>query len=440
MKEPNIGNCSSLTDVFDRQRAEALKNCSSCGACLDVCPVYPLTSFSHENPAEVQRRVLAAIEGNPSDIAREMAASCTACAVCMNSCPLGLNPYHLQQILKGRMSLVACDVPPKPSVGNKQPDLEDMVSFLQIKPSQVRWLTEVPARPQRKDVVLFLGCSIRCHPEKSLVLIDLMEMMGEDYVAVRGGRLCCGNARYLLRKGDIAGADKASREFIAALHAFHPKKVAFTCGNCLYMAEKVFPAFADIRFEPMHVTKLLADGLGRLKFKKPLHARVTVHDSCNMGHKGGDVESVRKLIGAIPGVTLVEMAHNKENSLCCGTILRETRPKVGDALRQRVLDEAADTGADVLATLCTGCHRYFSSRQNSYPFEIKNYVNIVAEAAGLMYRDKLKEYLLAGSVGKIIADARECIQASPFTPEEYRKYLPLYFDPFWRQSKPTPHG
>ncbi|MFC2065684.1 (Fe-S)-binding protein [Chloroflexota bacterium] len=439
MKEPNIRNYSSLRGLFDWQTADTLERCTSCGACLEVCPVYPLASFSRENPSEVQRRVLAAITGNPSDIAREMAASCTACAVCMNSCPLGLNPYHLQLVLKGKLSVPTCDFSPKPTI-DKKPVLEEMVGFLQIKPSQVRWLTEVPARPQRRDVVLFLGCSIRCHPEKSLALMDLMEMMGEDYVAVRGGGLCCGNARYLLKKGDIAGADKASREFIAALHAFQPKKVAFTCGNCLYMAEKVFPAFADIKFESMHVTKLLADRVGWLEFKRPVHARVAVHDSCNMGHKGGDVESVRKLIGAIPGVTLVEMAHNKLNSLCCGSILRETRPHVGDALRRRVLDEVTDTGADVLATVCTGCHRYFSSRQHSYPFEIKNYINIVAEAAGLTCKDKLKEYLLTGSVDKVIADAREYIQASPFTLEEYRKFLPLYFDLFWRQSKPTSHG
>ena len=49
-----------------------------------------------------------------------------------------------------------------------------------------------------------------------------------------------------MRKGDMAKADKAATEFIAALNAFQPEKVAFTCGTCLYEVGKVFPAFADV--------------------------------------------------------------------------------------------------------------------------------------------------------------------------------------------------
>jgi hypothetical protein len=51
----------------------------------------------------------------------------------------------------------------------------------------------------------------------------------------------------------------------------------------------------------------------------------------------------------------------------------------------------------------------------------------VAEAAGLSYEDKLKKYLNLGSIEAIIDESREYIEASPYTLEEYKQLLPLYF-------------
>ncbi len=437
MKREKAKQYASLGDLFTGEKAEILRQCHSCGACLETCPVFPLTSFSHEKPADILQKVLEAIESKPSEIAREMAYSCTYCAMCLNSCPSGLNPYYLQEILRCELAGCGYGSPsPKPQIGNKVFDLEDVVGHLQIKPSQIRWLTEMPARPERKDVLLFLGCSLRVAPEKSLALTDLMEMMGIDFVAVGGGDLCCG--RRYLRTGDLAKADRESKEFLTALSAFQPKKVAFACGTCLFEVDKVASSFADIAFETMHVSKLLADEIHRLKFKNPIKARVAIHDPCNLSRKGGDVESVRKLLGAIPGVTLVEMAHNKEKALCCGMSTQNTYPDVANTFAREVLREAEETGAQILATVCIGCHRSYCLRERNYPFEVKNFINLVAEAAGLSYEDKLKKYLQMGNVDKIIADARENIEASPYTLEEYKKLLPLYFGPLEPQVWPSP--
>ena len=80
-----------------------------------------------------------------------------------------------------------------------------------------------------------------------------------------------------------------------------------------------------------------------------------------------------------------------------------------------------------MATICTGCHRNFCRDQRDYPFEIKNFITLVAEAAGLSYEDKLKKYLQLETIDEIIDEAREYIEASPYTLEEFRQLLPLYF-------------
>lgn len=426
MKKEKAKECLSLRDLFIAEKAKIVRQCELCAACLKVCPVYPLTSFSNERPAHIMKKALEALEGKPSEVARELAYSCTNCAVCIDSCPVDLNPYHLQEIL--RAELVSCghEFPlTKPRIGDREYDLEDVVGYLHIKPSQIRWLTRTSLQPEHKDIVVFLGCSIRVMPDKILALLDILSMIGMDFIALGGGDLCCGG-KYL-RSGELAKADRAARGLLLTLSAFKPKKVAFWCGTCLYEVTKVFPAFAQIGFQSVHISRLIADEIHRLRFRKSIEAKVVVHDPCNLSRKGGDLESVRKIIGAIPGVTLMEMAHNKENSLCCGDSVKYSYPDIAMTLRERVLSEVEDTGAQILATVCHGCHRSFCREQQNYHFEIKNYITLVADAAGSTHEDKHKQYLQMANIDEIIDEARDYIEASPYGLKDFEKLLPLYF-------------
>ena len=100
VKERNAGKYRSFRELVDCEKADIVRACNCCGACLKVCPVYRYSSFSHERPVAVLHKVLDAIQGKPNDVAQEMAYSCVCCARCMKSCQLGLNPYHLQEILR----------------------------------------------------------------------------------------------------------------------------------------------------------------------------------------------------------------------------------------------------------------------------------------------------------------------------------------------------
>ncbi|MBW2002041.1 MAG: (Fe-S)-binding protein, partial [Deltaproteobacteria bacterium] len=91
---------------------------------------------------------------------------------------------------------------------------------------------------------------------------------------------------------------------------------------------------------------------------RPLNIKVTYHDPCYLGRHNQIFDAPREVIGAIPGVQMVEMAHTRANSLCCGG--------GGDRIWQEDLDadvkmseirikEAEDTGAEILITACPLC-------------------------------------------------------------------------------------
>jgi Fe-S oxidoreductase len=96
----------------------------------------------------------------------------------------------------------------------------------------------------------------------------------------------------------------------------------------------------------------------RLRLTKQQEVKVAYHDNCCLGRGMGCYDEPRELLGAIPGVTLVEMAHNRANSLCCGGggggMWLDTyyKSKGMDRLSERRVREAVAAGADVLAVSC----------------------------------------------------------------------------------------
>jgi glycolate oxidase iron-sulfur subunit len=85
-----------------------------------------------------------------------------------------------------------------------------------------------------------------------------------------------------------------------------------------------------------------------------LDCAVTYHDSCHLAHGMGVRESPRKLLAAIEGVRLVEMA---ESDLCCGSAgsynLLETA--MAHQLARRKADNIEATGADYVVLGNPGC-------------------------------------------------------------------------------------
>ena len=120
----------------------------------------------------------------------------------------------------------------------------------------------------------------------------------------------------------------------------------------------VYPQYGH-EYDVLHYTQLFAPLIDGLEWKRDLDYTVTFHDPCYLGRHNGEYDAPRKLLEAIPGITLTEMARCKENGYCCGGggggmwLDGLTDNYTSERLSERPRSsEAVESGADVLAVCC----------------------------------------------------------------------------------------
>jgi hypothetical protein len=170
------------------------------------------------------------------------------------------------------------------------------------------------------------------------------------------------------------------------------KTIVTSCPACALVWKEFYADLArqrgeDYPFEVKHYSELVAPALadGRLKLEHPIDAKITFHDSCHAGRAQGLYEPPRELLAAVPGIELVEMEHNREEGLCCGSVLTLIGEKpVAPVLGGMRLKEAEDAGAEKVVALCPCCQVQLrdSALKNGMDVQVDDLARFVAQAAG----------------------------------------------------------
>jgi heterodisulfide reductase subunit D len=131
-----------------------------------------------------------------------------------------------------------------------------------------------------------------------------------------------------------------------------------------------------------HATQLLDRLLARERL--PLTRRditVTYHDPCDLGRAAREFDAPRRVIQALPGVKLVELADNRENCLCCGGggNLEMIDPDLNREIAKRKVDQVLATGAEAVVSGCQQCLRTMAThaRRNKLPVKVMDVAQLV---------------------------------------------------------------
>ena len=183
----------------------------------------------------------------------------------------------------------------------------------------------------------------------------------------------------------------------------------------------------EVPFKVLSLPQYLAENMNKLPLTRSSAGTVTLHEACKSAYTGVDLDGPRKVLRQLPGVALTEMKHHGPDTACCGSGAVCWFPESFSQVRKNRLEEAAQTGAWRLVTVCHYCSQAFAAQEAGYNFSLTNYVNLVAEAMGIRRDDTFKRYMLWGDLDRILKDADDHILESPFEKERIVEVLQKVF-------------
>jgi len=341
--------------------------CAQCGYCVDECTLYQGRQWESSSPRGKWFFLQEVLEGKQKFDQKTVNnfLLCTTCEKCDLNCQLDLPIEPAWGTMRGELIQKRNHM--------TFPAFEIMAASLQkerniwggFQAERCLW-TPPDLADKIKDqaeVAYFAGCTASyVEHDIAQAAARLLDKAGVEFCTLGNEESCCGIPMLVAGKWDVW--EENMRRNIAAMQRRGVKTVVTSCPACWLVWHTYYPQWAkklgiDYPFEAKNYTEILADKLvaGELKFEQPIPMTVTFHDSCHLGRAGSIYEAPREVIRAIPGVRLVEMAHNREEALCCGSVLTrigEPDP-TSNVLGSKRIREAEATGAEAILALCPCC-------------------------------------------------------------------------------------
>ena len=383
--------------------------CTECGRCEDACPAHaagrPLSpkqvmlSLRTAFRTEAARVMKDQPELKPlvgGYIADEALWSCTTCGACVNECPVLID--HLDTIVDMRRYLVSesrVDELLQTALANLG---RYGNSFGQSDRARAKWAMPAPgaakikdARKEEVEYLWFVGDYASFNPtvvETTKALASILQQAGVDFGLLYEAERNSGND--VRRVGEEGLFEMLVEKNSAAFAKAKFKAVLTTDPHTLNTLRNEYPAEALGGRPVVHYAELLDQLIssGKLKLSKKLGYQVTYHDPCYLGRYNGIYDAPRRVIEAC-GCTLVEMPRNHEHSFCCnaggGQIwMKEGEMPGGRPSESRIKEAAALPGVGVFVVACPKDLTMYKDAVKTTSMEaklsVKDLVELVSEA------------------------------------------------------------
>ncbi|MCD6379760.1 4Fe-4S dicluster domain-containing protein [bacterium] len=309
---------------YDIIGTEALWNCTTCGACVEVCPAM----IEHIDKIVGMRRYLTSME---SSFPKEMQPI-------FEGWQKNSNPWNIGYDVR-----------------------EDWVKNLK-KP--VKILND----GDEVDILFYVGCMNSFDPRALKVtkaFVGILQQAGVDFGILGKREKCCGETAK--RMGNELVAQMMIQENIENFKSVKFNRIVTICPHCFNTLKNEYQQFGG-EYEVITHLQIIDELLeeGRIELKKSINKVFTYHDSCYLGRHNNIYELPRRIIKRIDGVKLKEMEHHHKKSFCCGGgggmmwIDEESDEEKGIYRINEVrTQEALDKNVEGVATACPYCMTMF---------------------------------------------------------------------------------
>ena len=289
-------------------------------------------------------------------IAKDDLWQCTTCGACANVCPVGNE--HLRDIIEMRRYLMMEEGEAPELMGRALKSLEARNHpFFGTGAGPKDWHKgiDVPIFEEGKtEYLLWIGCAVTYEERAQKIavsMVDILEKAGVSFGILKESR-CTGDPAKQM--GNEFLFNELAMQNIEEFSDMGVKKIITMCPHCYHSFIHYYPELGgayDVIPHSLMIQTLIESG--KLNFKKNLKV-TTFHDPCYLARHNNILDEPRQVISALGA--LVEMPRHGKASFCCGggggNYWAEEE---GSRINQTRAKEALETGADFIATACPFC-------------------------------------------------------------------------------------
>ena len=359
-------------------------------------------------------------------LSEEAAWACTTCGACIDVCPVGDEPMLDIVDIRRQQVMIEGEFPAqlqtafrgmeraKNPWGINHEKRLDWAEGLNVK------TTDQNPTP---DVLFWVGCAAAYDPQSqktARAFVQLMQHAEVDF-AVLGKRECCtgDSAR---RAGNEYLYRQLADENVSTLNEVRPKLIVATCPHCLNAVGKEYKQIGG-DYKVMHHTEYLETLVSAGKLvADAAPASVAYHDPCYLGRHNGIYDAPRNLLNILSNDVL-ELPRNKENSFCCGAggaqFWKEEEPgdeRISDNRYREAQTTLAQAKDDkVLAVGCPFCKSMLESTpgKGESPIAVRDVAELLLE--GVL---KKSGKLNGAQVVTTIPEAKAPVAPEAMSPEQ----------------------
>ncbi len=342
--------------------------CIMCMRCQEVCPAYNTEKILSPAALEINKRYHlnyggAMDAGLKSLISDEAVWACTSCGACVDICPVGNEPMRDILDIRRNLSMMESAFPKQLETAFRGME-RNLNPWNVSQADRMKWAEglNVPTIEQNPDpeILWWVGCAPATDAgaqKTAQAFAKILNAAGVNFAVLGKNEACTGDSARRAGREDIFFG--LATQNVEILNEVKPKRIVTTCPHCLHTLKNEYPAFGG-NYEVIHHTQFINELVGSGKLQLEItndQLLITFHDPCYLGRHNKIFDAPRNTLHAT-GITTIEMPRHGAKSFCCGAggaqMWKEEEAGSGRVNEARFA-EAKATGAQTVAVGCPFC-------------------------------------------------------------------------------------
>jgi glycolate oxidase iron-sulfur subunit len=375
----------------------SFQNCSKCGLCLNVCPVYKAIKEESASPRARLQQIKAYSKKNlsSSPLLKKTVSKCLMCGTCVVNCPSGVDHYGTFMEMREKMAAKHPDPPAIRSMtyflakesrlklGTKLaqkgqhllPDyITKSIKIGNLTLDKFPSLNSITFRDSMDSVILpdtepigtvvyFTGCATNyLFGDTGFATVDVLKHMGFKII-IPTAQTCCSIP--LLFHGARQKAQDNIKNNINVLKEYDADAIIVDCSTCGEALKNEYPALykegghpdaEEISAKVVDILTFVDQHFDRLEFDPQPSQQVAVsyHAPCHTKNSFGSHRVAEALLKRLPGIDYLRSPDFDE---CCGgggTFFYEY-PDIAKKMINKKISNVKALTIDLWATDCPVC-------------------------------------------------------------------------------------